>query len=261
MRKVMTIPMMMKTEEKMMPVRYYYSINDMLRYASPNIEVHEDTETEYGDIHCKGSSAFLTDAYCIYELITQRLTSYDMNDLPDECPEIFGTDKNENIRDRFFRKMIDRTFNNTVAISDHELDWSLYPVEIDEIEWSINSEEAAKNFIAIFGGYLARLAQFFDSTYKRYALILSAYENKLDTYQKALARVGSDSTHETRFNDTPQDTATPAADTHLTTYTKDTTESSSDMSTIMTRISELEAKMSDVYKNWTDEYINQFSVI
>ena len=243
-----------------MPARYYYSINDMLRYASPDQEFHEDTETEYGDIHWRTASSFLTDAYCIYELITQRMTSYDKNDLVTQCPEIFGTDKNSDIRDKFFRKMIDRTYISTVAINDHELDWSLYPVETDEVEWSISNEDAARNFISIFGGYLARLAQFFDSTYKRYALILSAYENKLDTYQKALAKVGSDSTNETRFNDTPQVTD-GTVDSHLTTYTKTTTSSTTDANTIMTRIAEIEEKMSDVYKNWTDEYIRAFHVV
>lgn len=244
-----------------MPVRYYYSINDMLRYASPDIDIHFETEIERGSIHWESAKNFLAGPYSINAFITNNSTSYDQTDLSTEYAEIFGEDKNSDICDRFFRKMIDRTFNNTIAISDIELDWSKYPASYDPNDWNIDDEEAAKNFVAIFGGYLARLAQFFDSTYKRYALILSAYENKLDDYQKALARVGSDSTHETRFNDTPQDTASPAADTHLTTYTRDTIESSSDMNTIMTRISELEAKMSDVYKNWTDEYINQFSVI
>lgn len=248
----------------MMPVRYYYSINDMLRYALPagNVGNHINTEIEYGDIAWEEAFEYLSRPFAILGFITQQSDSYGIDVIADEYPEIFGSDKNSDIRNKFFRKLIDRTFNNTIVISEVELDWNKFPSRfVPPTDYIMNDEYAAKKFVLVFGEYLARLAQFFDSTYKRYALILSAYENKLDTYQKALARVGSDSTHETRFNDTPQDTATPAADTHLTTYTRDTTESSSDMNTIMTRISELEAKMSDVYKNWTDEYINQFSVI
>lgn len=247
-----------------MPVRYYYSINDMLRYAltSQDKEFHIDSELEVGLALTKDSFDLITPAYCLHAAVVLNYDGYGYDTIGDEFPELFSDVVSESIRDKFFRKMINRTFNNTIAISDVELDWTKYPIRLEApTDYYIQDAQAAKNFEKIFGGYLARLAQFFDSTYKRYALILSAYENKLDTYQKALARVGSDSTHETRFNDTPQDTATPAADTHLTTYTRDTTESSSDMNTIMTRISELEAKMSDVYKNWTDEYINQFSVI
>ena len=248
-----------------MPVRYYYSINDMLRYASPDENIHKDCENEDPEVINKHASSYLDNVWAIINMVRKGISLCNKDDFYDDIPCFHPSRDTEDKRlDEFFRKMIDRTYNHSIVISDVELDWdsNRIPTSFDGgSEYQVVDDENCAAFCHVFESYFARLYQFFDSTYKRYALILSAYENKLDDYQKALARVGSDSTHETRFNDTPQDTATPAADTHLTTYTRDTTESSSDMNTIMTRISELEAKMSDVYKNWTDEYINQFSVI
>ena len=248
-----------------MPVRYYYSINDMLRYASPDENIHKNCENEDPEVINKHASSYLSNVWAIINMVRKGISLCDKDDFYDDIPCLHPSLEAEEKRlDEFFRKMIDRTYNHSIVISDVELDWdsNRIPTSFDGgSEYQIVDDENCAAFCHVFESYFARLYQFFDSTYKRYALILSAYENKLDDYQKALARVGSDSTHETRFNDTPQDTATPAADTHLTTYTRDTTESSSDMNTIMTRIAELEAKMSDVYKNWTDEYINQFSVI
>ena len=43
-----------------MPVRYYYSVNDMLRYANPDINIHKDTEIEWGDIHWMAAKSFMS---------------------------------------------------------------------------------------------------------------------------------------------------------------------------------------------------------
>ena len=247
-----------------MPVRYYYSFNDMLRYASPDENIHKDCENEDPEVINNNARSYLDNVWAIINMVRKGISLCDKDDFYDDIPCFHPALETEEKRlDEFFRKMIDRTYNHSIVVSDVELDWdsNRIPTSFDGgSEYQVVDDENCAAFCHVFESYFARLYQFFDSTYKRYALILSAYENKLDTYQKALAKVGSDSTHETRFNDTPQVTD-GTVDSHLTTYTKDTTESSSDMNTIMTRISELEEKMSDVYKNWTDEYIRAFHVV
>ena len=97
-------------------------------------------------------------------------------------------------------------------------------------------------------------------TYSRYSVILDMYYARLDDANSALSKIASGNTSEVKFNDTPQVTD-GTVDSHLTTYTKTTTSSTTDANTIMARIAEIEEKMSDVYKNWTDEYIRAFHVV
>ena len=253
-----------------MPNRYCYSLNDMIRYAIPgngSRNLRQDTDimipTTFfnGDIRdaFEGSYAALGE----YQEDLDGNDTIDILELPAYFPGIFDPSFKTDVTP-LLKNILDRTGTLQIATSDIELDWSLelhdrYTVD-DVTQYTYTSEEALIAFAAIFGNYLRRLERFVMDTYSRYSVIIDMYVARLDDANSALSKIASGNTSEVRFNDTPQVTD-GTVDSHLTTYTKTTTSSTTDANTIMARIAEIEEKMSDVYKNWTDEYIRAFHVV
>lgn len=253
-----------------MPNRYCYSLNDMIRYAIPgngNRNLRQDTDimipTTFfnGDIRdaFEGSYAALGE----YQEDLDGNDTLDILELPAYFPGIFDTSFKTDVTP-LLKNILDRTGTLQIATSDIELDWSLEVhdriTDDSGTHYTYTSEEALIAFVAIFGNYLRRLERFVMDTYSRYSVILEMYEARLDDASNALAKIASGNTSEVKFNDTPQVTD-GTVDSHLTTYTKTTASSTTDANTIMARIAEIEEKMSDVYKNWTDEYIRAFHVV
>ena len=253
-----------------MPNRYCYSLNDMIRYAIPgngNRNLRQDTDimipTTFfnGDIRdaFEGSYAALGE----YQEDLDGNDTLDILELPAYFPGIFDDSFKTDITP-LLKNILDRTGTLQIATSDIELDWSLelhdrYTVD-GSTQYTYTSEEALIAFVAIFGNYLRRLERFVMDTYSRYSVIIDMYVARLDDANSALSKIASGNTSEVKFNDTPQVTD-GTVDSHLTTYTKNTSTSTTDANTIMARIAEIEEKMSDVYKNWTDEYIRAFHVV
>jgi hypothetical protein len=261
---------MMKTEVMIMPNRYCYSLNDMIRYAIPgngNRNLRQDTEimipTTFfnGDIRdaFEGSYAALGE----YQEDLDGNDTIDIQELSAYFPGIFDAGLKTNVS-ALLKNILDRTGTLQIVTSDIELDWSLelhdrYTVG-KTTSYTYTSEEALIAFAAIFGDYLRRLERFVWNTYSRYTVIIEMYEVRLDDANNALSKITSGATNEVKFNDTPQ-VSDGTVDSHLTNYTKTTSTSTTDANTIMARIAEIEEKMSDVYKNWTDEYIRAFHVV
>lgn len=253
-----------------MPNRYCYSLNDMIRYAIPgngNRNLRQDTDimipTTFfnGDIRdaFEGSYAALGE----YQEDLDGNDTLDIQELPAYFPGIFDSSFKTDVTP-LLKNILDRTGTLQIATSDIELDWSLelhdrYTVD-NVTQYTYTSEEALIAFVAIFGNYLRRLERFVMDTYSRYSVIIDMYVSRLDDANSALSKIASGNTSEVKFNDTPQ-VSDGTVDSHLTNYTKTTSTSTTDANTIMARIAELEEKMSDVYKNWTDEYIRAFHVV
>ena len=81
----------------------------------------------------------------------------------------------------------------------------------------------------------------------KYSLLIKNLENNK---QKLLDDVKSSST--SRFNDTPQNSGDFSDDPHTSTVTK--TENSSNVSTMMARLNEIEDNIKQLYLDWSNEF-------
>ena len=85
------------------------------------------------------------------------------------------------------------------------------------------------------------------SSSEKYSMLIQNFENNK---AKLLDDVKSSST--SRFNDTPQNSGDFSDDNHTSTVTK--TENSSNVSTMMARLNEIEDNIKQLYIDWSNEF-------
>lgn len=106
--------------------------------------------------------------------------------------------------------------------------------------------------------FLAKIVMIIQQTYDRYSTLLGIYASEksklLDGVKTTTIGVG-------RFNDTPQDLSDGdefGDNTHVSNITKSTAEAVSDVDTKINRIAEIDRKMRNIMKDWTDEFEDLF---
>lgn len=120
--------------------------------------------------------------------------------------------------------------------------WSLYVYPCGDSE-----SDSAR----VYKSFFNRFAQLIIATWGKYVPIIKAFKEKEG---QLLARLGSESTNLTRFNDTPQNTGDFKDEAHTTTATQSTNETSSDYETPINRLSEIREKFENVYNAWSQEF-------
>lgn len=103
----------------------------------------------------------------------------------------------------------------------------------------------------VYKSFFNRFSQLIIATWGKYAPIIKAFKEKEGNL---LARLGSESTNLTRFNDTPQNTGDFKDEAHTTTATSSTNETSSDYETPINRLAEIRAKFENVYNAWAQDF-------
>ena len=99
--------------------------------------------------------------------------------------------------------------------------------------------------------FQVELISIIDSTYERYAKLLSLYQSE---YNKLLDGIKTTTTGVGRFNDTPQNITDGdefGDNTHLTNITKSTAEATSDADTKINRLDEIQRKFRNLLKDLT----------
>lgn len=108
--------------------------------------------------------------------------------------------------------------------------------------------ETGYEVVGTFVGSIGTIYSWLKSSNERYSLLI---KNLDDNKQKLLDKISS--TSKVKFNDTPQtESASYSNDNFNTNIT--TTESSTDGTTVMTRLKEIENDLSMLYKMWADEF-------
>ena len=120
--------------------------------------------------------------------------------------------------------------------------WFLYVYPCGDSE-----EDSSKVYKAFFN----RFAQLIVATWGKYVPIVKAFKEK---EASLLARLGSESSVLTRFNDTPQNTGDFKDEAHTTTATQSTNETSSDYETPINRLKEIRDKFENVYNAWAQDF-------
>jgi hypothetical protein len=103
---------------------------------------------------------------------------------------------------------------------------------------------------------IGAMYRFIEISRPKYDALLAAYNSEKDSLMKDV-----DTTNRSWYNDAPSSKNTDASGedlTHLSTFSKST--SSSAYGTPMQRIAELDNEILNVYKNWADEFIREFSL-
>lgn len=103
----------------------------------------------------------------------------------------------------------------------------------------------------VYKSFFNRFSQLIIATWGKYAPIIKAFKEKEGNL---LARLGSESTNLTRFNDTPQNTGDFKDEAHTTTATQSTNETSSDYETPINRLAEIREKFENVYNAWAQDF-------
>ena len=111
-------------------------------------------------------------------------------------------------------------------------------VDSDEIE------DFVEKFCSTKAG---QIMAWWQSSSEKYSLLIQNLENNK---AKLLDDVKSSSV--ARFNDTPQNSGDFSDDNHTSTVTK--TENSSNVSTMMTRLNEIEDNIKQLYIDWSNEF-------
>ena len=106
---------------------------------------------------------------------------------------------------------------------------------------------------------ITRYTSIFNNTYDRYMNLLKIYQNQLSTL---LDKVKTKSTGVGKFNDTPQNEIVNGDEFgdggHISNITKSENETETDFDTKMGRIDEIQRKLKNILREWTDEFSGLF---
>lgn len=103
----------------------------------------------------------------------------------------------------------------------------------------------------VYKSFFNRFSQLIIATWGKYAPIVKAFKEKEG---QLLARLGSESTSLTRFNDTPQNSGDFKDEAHTTTATQSANVTASDYETPINRLREIREKFENVYNAWARDF-------
>ena len=99
----------------------------------------------------------------------------------------------------------------------------------------------------VFSNKVGAIVAWMRASDEKFSLLI---KNQVENKNKLLNQIKSSSTN--RFNDTPQNSGTFEDATHNTTVT--TIENSTDGSTLLSRLNEIEDNLKRLYENWSNEF-------
>lgn len=108
---------------------------------------------------------------------------------------------------------------------------------------TIGDDDADK----VFSNKVGAIVAWMRASDEKFSLLI---KNQVENKNKLLSQIKSSSTN--RFNDTPQNSGTFEDSTHNTTVT--TIENSTDGSTLLSRLNEIEDNLKRLYENWSNEF-------
>lgn len=99
--------------------------------------------------------------------------------------------------------------------------------------------------------FITKMANVIVMTYDRYSNMLDLY---LANKGKLMNPIKSSSEYVNRYNDTPQNSGDFDDDSHTTNINHSKSETSTDGSSMISRLNEIEKGISDLMKDWTNEF-------
>lgn len=207
------------------------------------------------------------------ELVTKAILAYAMTDFrTDELVDGYSawltTLSLDHVSDLLYFAIIPRIENMPIFRSETDLtkytdNEYFNDIPSPSITGEYSFQSLATHWVIPLIGWIKR-------TYFRHAFILDSLENERDNLLGALERTKTHSdaaSFESRYSDTPQDSANPTADQYLTNFRKDSSDSSSsesekwDNAYLSEKLAKAEEAISDELDRWADDYIREFHLM
>ena len=127
----------------------------------------------------------------------------------------------------------------------------IYPLYYDEGIGYIDGDYTSNDEWNICKEFIIKFIYLCNKTYDRYKPILDYYTNNKNNLLNKIENVS-----ERQFDDTPQTSGGVYDDTYSSTYEK--TKTQTDLTTLMSRLDEINEKFENIYRRWANEFKGVF---
>lgn len=213
---------------------YLYSLYDMLEMSINHFE--QASSSLHG--YLGQSATFISHYIQAQNTLVQRLRL--------ACPWV--NDRGENFKNNMIEKLwqlICLRYKDSITAKTSVLINNITTYD------NINTN----NYIKTFTPFIDKVLFLMFSTYEKYKIIIDAYESQKEHLLDKLETTGR---NVIRYNDTPQNEGVFSGDNHTTNITEQENSSSTEVSTPIARIREIEANISETYREWVDVFSECF---